>query len=160
MVSAGIIGLSLGRDRASLTSTIAALSAGVLVAGYMVTDGMGVRQAGAGHAASYVAWMSLAQGAPMPFVYFAMRRRCSPFGRDRETLKALLSGLFSLVGYGVVVWALSTSQMARVSGLRETSIPFAATIGVVFPKEPLTPRRLRLVRWPSRRGSSCSRPNL
>jgi drug/metabolite transporter (DMT)-like permease len=139
MVSAGIIGLSLGRDRPHLSSTLAALAAGALIAAYMVSDGLGVRWSG--NAVSYVAWMSLAQGAPMPFVYLVLRRRWPPIGRDRETLKALAGGLLSLVGYGIVVWALTGSQMARVSGLRETSILFAALIGVVFLKEPLTLRR-------------------
>src|SRR5438067_946581 len=72
----------------------------------------------------------------------AFRRRWPPIRRDRETLKALMGGVLSLIGYGVVVWAMSTSQMARVSGLRETSILFAAAIGVVFLKEPLSARRI------------------
>lgn len=139
MVCGGIVGLTLGRDRPHLSSSLAALGAGALIAAYMVTDGVGVRLAG--NAPSYVAWMSLAQGAPMPFVYLAMRRRWPPIRRDRETLKALAGGLLSLLGYGVVVWALASSDMARVSGLRETSILFAAVIGVVFLKEPLTLRR-------------------
>ena len=139
MVCGGIVGLTLGRDRPRLASSLAALGAGALIAAYMVTDGIGVRLAGT--APSYIAWMSLAQGAPMPFVYLAMRGRLPPIRRDRETLKALAGGLLSLMGYGVVVWALSTSDMARVSGLRETSILFAAVIGIVFLKEPLTLRR-------------------
>ncbi|MGZ3404177.1 MAG: EamA family transporter [Phenylobacterium sp.] len=139
LVSGGIMGLSLGRDRPHLHSTIAALITGGFIAGYMVTDGVGVRLSG--NAISYVAWMTLAQGAPMPLVYLAMRRRFPPLRPDRETLKALAGGVLGFAGYGVVVWALSRAPMAKVSGLRETAILFAAIIGAVFLKERFTWRR-------------------
>jgi drug/metabolite transporter (DMT)-like permease len=139
LVSGGIVGLSLGKDRPDLRSTIAALITGAFIAGYMVTDGVGVRLSG--HAISYVAWMTLAQGAPMPLVYLAMRRRFPPLRLDRETWKALGGGVLGFLGYGVVVWALAQAPMAKVSGLRETAILFAAIIGALFLKERFTARR-------------------
>ena len=139
MVSLGIMGLGLGRDRPDIRSTGAALICGAFIAGYMVTDGMGVRLAG--HPTSYVVWMSVAQGLPMSLVYLAIRRRLPAIGNDRETWKAVGGGVISMVGYGVVVWALSFTAMAKVSGLRETSILFAAIIGALFLKEPFTIRR-------------------
>ena len=139
LVCGGIVGLSFGKDRADVRSLLAALICGAFIAGYMVSDGMGVRRAG--NALSYVAWMSMIQGLPMPLVYLFLRRRLPPLGRDRETLKALGGGLISLLAYGVVVWAMLGADMARVSGLRETSILFAAVIGAVFLKEPFTLRR-------------------
>ena len=131
--------LSLGRERLGGRSTRDALIAGVFIAGYMVTDGIGVRLSS--HAFSYVAWMTLAQGAPMPLVYLALRRRFPPLGTDPETLKALGGGVLGLVSYGVVVWAMSLAPMAKVSGLRETSILFAAIIGALFLKERFSLRR-------------------
>jgi len=139
LVSGGIVALSLGKDRPDLRATLAAVVTGGFIAGYMVTDGVGVRLSG--HALSYVAWMSLAQGAPMPLVYLAVRRRFPPLRPDAETWKALGGGVLGFLGYGVVVWALSLAPMAKVSGLRETSILFAAILGVVFLKEPFTLRR-------------------
>jgi len=139
LVSGGIVALSLGKDRPDLRSTVAALITGGFIAGYMVTDGVGVRLSG--HAFSYVAWMTLAQGAPMPFVYLAIRRRFPPLRLDPETLKALGGGVLGFLGYGVVVWALSRAPMAQVSGLRETAILFAAIIGALFLKERFTVRR-------------------
>src|SRR5207248_2736765 len=82
----------------------AALLSGAFIAGYMVSDGAGVRLAG--RATSYIAWMSLVQGLPMPFVYWAIRRRWPPLANDRETWKALGGGVISIVAYGVVVWAM------------------------------------------------------
>jgi len=140
LVSGGIVGLSLGKDRPDLRSTLAALSTGAFIAGYMISDGVGVRLSG--HALSYVAWMTLAQGLPMPLVYLALRRRFPPIRLDdAETLKALGGGVLGLVAYTVVVWALSLAPMAKVSGLRETSILFAAILGALFLKERFTLRR-------------------
>ncbi|HEY8003942.1 MAG TPA: EamA family transporter [Phenylobacterium sp.] len=139
MVSGGIVALSFGRDRPDVRSTLAALATGAFVAGYMVSDGLGVRAAQ--HPAAYVAWMSLAQGLPMPLIFLAIRRRFPPVRPDRDTAKALGGGLVSLLAYGVVVWAMSTTDMAKVSGLRETSILFATIIAALFLREPLTLRR-------------------
>lgn len=139
LVSGGIVGMSFGRGRPDVRSTLAAVASGAFVAGYMVSDGLGVRAAG--HAGAYVAWMSLAQGLPMPLIFLAIRRRFPPVGADRETAKALGGGLVSLAAYGVVVWAMSVTDMAKVSGLRETSILFATIIAAVFLREPLTLRR-------------------
>ena len=139
LVSGGIVALSLGKDRPDLRSTLAALATGGFVAGYMVTDGVGVRLSG--HPLSYVAWMTLAQGAPMPLIYLALRRRFPPLRADAETFKALGGGVLGLVAYTVVVWALSLAPMAKVSGLRETSSLFAAILGVLFLKERFTIRR-------------------
>ena len=77
----------------------------------------------------------------MPLVYLALRHRFPPFKLDSETLKALGGGVLGLLGYAVVVWALSIAPMAKVSGLRETSILFATLIGALFLKERFTLRR-------------------
>jgi drug/metabolite transporter (DMT)-like permease len=139
LVSAGIIGLSLGRQRLNAHATMLALASGGFIAGYMVCDGMGVRLSG--QPFGYFAWMSLAQAAPMPLAYFALRRRWPAVAPDRETAKALGGGLISIIAYGVVVWAMAGAEMAKISGLRETSILFAAILAAVFLKERFTLRR-------------------
>ncbi len=139
LVSSGIIGLSLGRDRLHVHATALAVVSGGFIASYMVCDGIGVRLSG--HPVSYFAWMSFAQAAPMPFAYFALRRRWPSIGFNREAAKALGGGAISLVAYGVVVWAMSGAAMAKVSGLRETSILFAAILAALFLGERFTWRR-------------------
>ncbi len=91
-----------------------------------------------GRPASYVVWMTFIQGAPMPLVYLLIRRRFPPIHADRETWKSLGGGLIGVVSYGVGVWAMSATDMAKVSGLRETSILFAAILGAIFLKERFT----------------------
>ena len=140
LVSAGICALAFSRTRPGLHSTLAALAAGVFIAAYTLTDGIGARASG--HPASYAAWMFVSQGAPMPLVYGALRGRLRIAPRDPETLKAVVGGLLSMIAYGTVVWALTMGPMGQVSALRETSVLFAAVIGMTFLKERLTPARL------------------
>jgi drug/metabolite transporter (DMT)-like permease len=139
LVSSGILGLSLGRQRLHLRATALALASGGFIASYMVCDGIGVRASG--QPIAYFAWMSLAQAAPMPLVYFALRRRWPAIRPDREAAKALGGGAISIVSYGVVVWAMAGAVMAKVSGLRETSILFATILAALFLGEAFTWRR-------------------
>jgi drug/metabolite transporter (DMT)-like permease len=140
LVSAGIVGIAFGRARLDGRSLLAALATGLLIAAYTVTDGLGSRLSGA--APSYAAWLFLAQGLPMPLVYFAIRRAFPPLALDGDTVKSLAGGAFSLIAYGVVIWALSRSPMGQVSALRETGILFALVIGVLFLKERPRPRQI------------------
>jgi drug/metabolite transporter (DMT)-like permease len=139
LLSGGIITLGRGRDRLDRATARDAVVAGAFIAAYMVTDGIGVRLAG--NAFSYVAWMTLLQGAPMPLVYLAIRRRLPPLRLEPETLKALGGGVLGLAAYAVVVWAMSLAPLAKVSGLRETSILFAAVLGALFLGERFTLRK-------------------
>jgi drug/metabolite transporter (DMT)-like permease len=139
LVSSGIVGLSLGRERLHAHPTMLALASGGFIAAYMVCDGIGVRLSG--HPIGYFAWMSVAQAAPMPLVYYAIRRRWPAIRLDRETAKAVGGGVISIVAYGTVVWAMAGAVMAKVSGLRETSILFAAILAALFLKERFTARR-------------------
>ena len=139
LVSLGIMALAFEKARPSARSTLSALATGVFVAAYTLTDGVGARLSG--HAQAYTAWLFLVQGAAMPLVYIALRGRLVLPLRSAETWKVLVGGVFGLLSYGVVIWALTLAPMGRVSALRETSILFAVIIGVVFLKEkPTLPR--------------------
>jgi drug/metabolite transporter (DMT)-like permease len=105
-----------------------------------VIDGLGVRRSE--HAIAYAAWGDVISGAPMPFVYLAIRRRWPAVTWSPDLAKAAGGAVISVIAYGVVVWAMSLTPMGQVSALRETSILFAALIGAAFLKEPLTLRRL------------------
>jgi drug/metabolite transporter (DMT)-like permease len=140
LVSAGIAAIAFGHGRPDAASSLAALATGAFIAGYMVTDGVGVRLSGS--PIGYAAWQAVVQGFPMLFVYSAIRKQWPGVGMDRELGKMAIGAAISVTAYGVVIWAMSRSAMGQVSALRETSILFAALIGVVFLKERLTPRRV------------------
>jgi drug/metabolite transporter (DMT)-like permease len=139
LVSGGIIVLTLGRDRPDLTSTLAALAAGGFIASYMVADGLGVRLSGS--AIGYAAWQAVAQGITMPLAYLAVRRQLPPPPELSSDAPIIVAAIIGAFGYGVVIWAMSLGPMGKVSALRETSILFAAVLGALFLKEPLSPRR-------------------
>ncbi|HEV2531771.1 EamA family transporter [Phenylobacterium sp.] len=140
LVSTGIGAIAFGRGRADAVSSLIALATGGFIASYMVTDGVGVRLSG--HAIGYAAWQAILDGAPMPLVYFAIRRRWPAVAPDLEFGKMAVGALISVTAYGVVIWAMSLSPMGQISALRETSILFAALIGAVFLKERLTAGRI------------------
>jgi drug/metabolite transporter (DMT)-like permease len=140
LVSSGIAAIAFGQGRPDAVSSLAALATGCFIAGYMVTDGVGVRLSD--HAIGYAAWQAILDGAPMPLVYFALRRSWPPVRPNLELGKMAVGALISVTAYGVVIWAMSLSPMGQVSALRETSILFAAVIGVAFLKERVTARRL------------------
>jgi drug/metabolite transporter (DMT)-like permease len=140
LVSLGILAIALGRGRPDAGSAAAAAATGALIAAYMVIDGVGVRLSG--HAIGYAAWQGVAAGAPMPFVYWLIRREPPKLVRSWELGRCAIGAVISVTAYGVVVWAMSLSPMGQVSALRETSILFAAVIGALFLRERLTARRL------------------
>jgi len=143
MASLGVLSLAFDRGAPWKGDSRPVLYAGataVIIASYTVIDGLGVRSAGSSFA--YIAWLFFLDG--LPLAVFALIRR----GRQltnivaREWRKSLFGGALSLLAYGLVIWAMGQGPMAQVSAIRETSVIFAALIGVVLLKERLGVRRL------------------
>jgi drug/metabolite transporter (DMT)-like permease len=140
LVSGGIVSLAFERRDLSGAVLPYALGTGVFIGAYSVTDGIGVRLSG--DAVSYTLWMELLTGIAFPFV-FAQRRGWGTLLRGRrETVLAATGGVISMLGYGIIIYAMSKGPMGSVSALRETSVVFAAMIGAVFLRERLTLYRL------------------
>jgi drug/metabolite transporter (DMT)-like permease len=140
LVGAGIMSLSLGRDRAALSSILFALATGAIIAAYATVDAMGVRQAG--HAGAYTAWVVLLYGLMLAAAFVLLRGKLAVDVRAPETWKALAGGVVALVAYGAVVAAFALGPAGPITALRETSVVFAALIGGIFLGEKLTPRRI------------------
>ncbi len=144
LVSAGIVSLtfeSRSRLEAGWRPVGFALATAVFIAAYTVTDGMGVRRADA--VVSYVVWLTLLDGWPVLAIAVARRRRQSVVSEWRSAVSSgAAGGVFQLLAYGLVVWAMSIAPMAGVSAIRETSVIFAALIGMLVLHEPFTPTRL------------------
>lgn len=144
-VSAGIIFLSkeASPSKTSFVATIAALATAACIAAYSVADGMGVRVAGS--AIGYVAWLFISEVFVAVFIFY--KRRYYILNLNRSVWRAgILSGFISAIAYGLVIYAKSLTLLALVSTLRETSVVFAALIGVVmFGERP----------WQSRIVASC-----
>ena len=117
-----------------------AVGTALFIAAYTVTDATGARLSG--HAVSYVAWLAILDGLPMLAAAAVSRRAALARHLATRAWKSLAGGTLQLVAYGLVVWALSLAPMAAVSALRETSVLFAAVIGVKLLGESLGARRI------------------
>jgi uncharacterized membrane protein len=80
-------------------------------------------------------------GAPMMFIYAAIRRRFVPRLPVGETLRAMAAGIASMAAYALILFALSVGPIGAIAALRETSILFALAIGRTVLGEPVTIRR-------------------
>jgi drug/metabolite transporter (DMT)-like permease len=140
LVCAGIMTLAIGRDRPDGRTLAAAVAAGAFIACYMICDGIGVRRSG--RPISYAAWLLGAQGLAMLLAFAAIRRRLPAPPRGRPGAATVVGALISTLGYGIALWAMSGSEIAQVSALRETSILFAAAFGALFLREPISLRRI------------------
>lgn len=135
----GIVLLAFSRGVPSLNAGLGlALLTGMIIAGYTLADGVGVRVSGSPLA--YIGWMFALQGPVLLTVCwwrggagFATRLR-------RHAGRGLLGVVLSVLSYGTVVWAQSKAPLAVVSGLRETSVVWAALIGRLFLGERLVRR--------------------
>ncbi len=141
-ISAGV--LTLGLSRQALDSPRAvrfALANAVVIAVYTVVDALGVRASG--NALQYLALLFVLDG--WPFGLYVLQKRgfaiALPYARQRWPLAAG-GAVASLGSYGIALWAITQAPVATVAALRETSVLFAALIGVWFLKEVFTLRRM------------------
>jgi drug/metabolite transporter (DMT)-like permease len=143
LIALGIVSLALTRGAAGLRDTRAvalALTMGVMIGVYSILDGLGARVAGS--ASSYIVWVQML-GSLQGFAAVYWLHPVQPKAANARGLRAgILSGLIAYVCSGIVLWAYTVAPLALVSALRETSIVFAAIIGVVVLKEKLNLARL------------------
>lgn len=134
------LALSAGRlARPDLPAAGVAVLTGLTIAAYTIVDGLGVRTAHDPYA--YAGLMFLLQGPVFPLI--AVGRRPARLWRDKPMVnRGLLAGTLLVVAYGTVLWAQSRAPLAEVAAIRETSVIFAALIGMAFLKERFGIRRV------------------
>jgi drug/metabolite transporter (DMT)-like permease len=122
------LALSSGRlTRAELPAVAAAVLTGLVIAGYTIVDGLGVRRAGDPYA--YAGLLFLLQGPVFPVIAF-WRRPGFAWLTGPAAGKGLAAGALSLAAYAIVLWAQTRAPLAEVAAIRETSVVFAALIGM------------------------------
>ncbi len=116
-----------------------ALTTGLSIATYTVVDGIGVRASGnwVGYTGSMFVFF-----LAVPLWHLARRRSTALTMTLPQAGMAAAGGLISLAAYGAIIWAMQSSHMGAVSALRETSVVFAALLGVVFLKERMSAQRI------------------
>ena len=134
LISSGILFLGLRSlsNEKSITALVFALTTGMLIAAYSVTDGFGVRLTE--NPPSYIVWLFIAEGFVVFYIFgrFRLRLLKSSFS---EILLGFFAGVVSTVAYGLALYAKSLAPLGIVTALRETSVIIATLIGVLWFKE-------------------------
>jgi len=134
------LAFSAGRlSRQDMPAVCAALLTGLTIAAYTIVDGLGVRRAHDPWA--YVALLFLLQG-PALTVAAALRRPLTAWRVTATMRNGLLAGVLCVAAYGIVLWAQTRAPLAEVAAIRETSVVFAALIGVTVLGETFGKRRV------------------
>jgi drug/metabolite transporter (DMT)-like permease len=143
---AGVLAMGasgFAHGRINRPTIIVALANSVVIAIYSVVDGQGARVSGAGSAFAfaYNSWAdALTALAYLPII-LGLRGRAALAAFAGDWRRGLVGGLAAFFGYAIVVWAMTRAPIATVAALRETSVVFAAIIGVVALREPFHAQR-------------------
>lgn len=124
-------------------STLAALGNSIVITGYTLVDGFGVRSSG--NAMGYVCWLYFLNAFPLNLVILSGQHREYGQYLIRRWKAGLFGGLCSLAGYGVALWGMTQAPIQLVAALRETSVIFGMLLSVCFLGERFTQHRLAAV---------------
>ena len=141
-LAVGLISLAFSGGRLSrqdMPAVGAAVLTGLTIAAYTIVDGLGVRRAHDPWA--YVALLFVLLGPPMA-VAAIIRRPASAWRDARTAMRGLLAGVLCVLAYGIVLWAQTKAPLAEVAAIRETSVVFAALIGMAAFGEHFGSRRV------------------
>ena len=141
LVSLGVLAIAFKAKLVNARVTIGwALACSATIATYSIVDGQGARLSQ--NPLSFTAWLFMIESIAFT-VLLALAgqgRALAQYIRARPVATAT-GGLLSAVGYATVLWAMTQAPMALVSATRETSVLFAALLGVWLLKERLTVRQ-------------------
>lgn len=139
VIGSGVLMLSMKRKNALARfhgrSVAFALLTSVTIMLYTIADGKGARLSGSPIA--YIGWLFLLDGIMMLVFGLLYSKGKMIEGAKSSWGLVLTGGFLSTAAYGIAIWAMTKAPIALVATLRETSVLFAALIGIVFLKEPL-----------------------
>ncbi len=140
-VSAGIMILAAQRKAAPMpvVGYLAAIGVAISIASYSLVDGVGVRLSGS--TLGYIGWLFTAEALVVAFVFGTRWQRVRVLPA-KTLMLGLFGGMISGTAYGLVLIAKAQAPLGIVSALRETSVIFAALIGVLWFHEGPKPARI------------------
>ncbi|MEH6496304.1 MAG: EamA family transporter [Pseudomonas marincola] len=133
LISAGIITLMLGRFDYQKRTILYSVTSGLFIAVYTVIDGAGIRLSN--NVFSYIVWFTVLENLPFPLYTTLCHHQKFKIFLRTSFKKGFLGGLAAAAGYGIVLWAMTQTNLGSVSALREASILFATIIGLLVFKE-------------------------
>ena len=144
LASLGIAAFALERKKGEkwdYRPVLYGLAIAVFVSAYTLADGIGVRLSG--NSLSFILWLFFVYALPLVFSSLIFKRReFIPYLRKHWWRTGVVGGGMCAIAYALVVWALMYAPMAHVSAMRETSVVFAALIGMFVLGESFGPRRI------------------
>lgn len=135
-LSAGVMALTFDSGKVSGINPKAvffALATGVCIASYTVVDGLGARQAGS--ILGFAVWLTIGDGILTFLIALTWKRKELAEVVRYNALTGIAGGAMQIGAYWIIVYALAVAPMGLVSGLRETSVLFAALISTFLLKE-------------------------
>ncbi len=136
--------LQTGRETLLPALGLAALT-GIMVAAYTTFDAYGIRQMP--DPLSFVFWFFAVDSITIPiFVFFWVRQwKLSVPALPPLVARGIAGGVLAPLSFGCIMMATRLDSVGIAVVLRETSVLFSALIGVLFLKETVGPRRIRLM---------------
>lgn len=144
-ISCGIALLAFprGRHRADPRAIGVATILGITIAGYSIVDGIGVRHSE--DPLTYIGWLFLLE-FPVGLMILGRRRLRRMNVSGSTFVLGLFGGLLAVLAYGFVLYAKTLAPLGAVSAVRESSVIFAALIGILlFHERPVAQRLLSAV---------------
>lgn len=117
-----------------------ALLTGAGIALYNVVDARGVRAAPSPF--TFIVWMFILDSAGVNLVAIWTRRSRYLDGLRTKWRYGSAAAAFSIVSYSMALYGFSVAPVAYISALRETSVVFAAILGLWMLKEGFGARRV------------------
>jgi len=136
----GLLAFPRGAGQADPKAIGIATVLGLTIAGYSIVDGIGIRLSES--PIGYMGWLFLLE-FPVGIAVLARRRRLKINLPWRTFALGLFGGVLSVAAYGLVLFAKTLAPLGAVSAIRESSVIFAALIGVVLFHE--RPWKLRVL---------------
>ena len=142
LASAAIMSLAGFGSRGPSTRGAVAMAVvtAALIGTYTYSDARGVRSVA--HPSEYFGWTFLLGGLPIVLTTVVVRGRDGLAALRRDGRRAVGGGVMATLGYAITLWAMSRAPMASIASLRESSVLFAALLGIRMLHEPFGRRRL------------------
>jgi drug/metabolite transporter (DMT)-like permease len=136
----GIFSIALGSRFKDRNGIRLALLNALVIVGYTLIDGLGVRRSGA--PAAYTLWVFLLTGLPLALWALLARRTTFIGYLHRHWRLGMAGGVGTAASYGLALWAMTVAPIAVVAALRETSILFGTLIAWLVLREQIGARRI------------------